>query len=295
MADSGRPSADHAAVLEAVGNETRVGIVKALIDHRRETPRDPGLSFSALRDRVGVADSGRFNYHLDILRDQFVTEDDGEYTLTYAGRKLAVALLTGTFHRGTEDAPVEYGTCPRADCEATLVASYDDGDIVLECQADHTAFKSGLPPGTAADRSMDEILALVTKTLYHDLDLATDGICPQCYGRMETAIVKGEHGTAVPVAFEGVCQQCGFLATGAAGVSLLTDPDVTAFFHDQGRDIGEEHPWELEFITDETCYTVVSEDPLRVRVGVRLVDEELRATVDETATVVDTQRSGAAN
>lgn len=53
-----------------LGNETRLAILQALGD-----AADP-LSFSELRDRVWVSDSGQFNYHLDQLTGPFVGQTD---------------------------------------------------------------------------------------------------------------------------------------------------------------------------------------------------------------------------
>lgn len=214
---------------------------------------------------------------------------DGEYRLTYAGRKLATALVTEAFQSEYQEGPVTYGACPRGSCEATLVASYDAGTITVECEADHVACRTGLPPMAAAARSMDEILALVTRTLYHDVDLACAGICPLCYGEMETGVAQDQRDHAVPYTFEAVCDRCGFVSDGAAGILLLSEPDVVAFFTEHGQDIREQHPWRLDFITTPDSYTLVSADPLRIRIDVALAGDELRVTVAETAEFLETE------
>ncbi len=288
MDDTQSESGEHAEVLEAVGNETRVGIIKALVDHRRDDPRDPGLPFSELRDRVGMGDSGQFNYHLDKLRGAFVEGVDGEYRLTYAGRKLATTLVTEAFKSEYEEGPVTYGGCPRGSCEAMLVAAYEGGTVSVECEAEHVAFRTGLPPMAAAERSMDEILTLVTRTLYHDVDLASAEICPRCYGEMVTRVAEARQGKAVPYTFEAVCQHCGFLSDGAAGILLLSDPEVGAFFTTHGRDIREEYPWRLDFISKPDCYTCRSRDPLRIEIDVAVAGDGLRVTVANTAEIMET-------
>jgi DNA-binding HxlR family transcriptional regulator len=54
-----------AEAFEVLGNEIRTAMVLELAD------AGP-LSFSELRERVGVTDSGRFNYHLEKLVGRFV-------------------------------------------------------------------------------------------------------------------------------------------------------------------------------------------------------------------------------
>lgn len=78
-----------------LGNEIRISIIHAL----GKMP-DDSLSFSALRTHVDVADSGQFNYHLKELLGSFVRRtDESEYELTYAGRRVIGAILSGTFNQ----------------------------------------------------------------------------------------------------------------------------------------------------------------------------------------------------
>ena len=55
------------AAFALLGDETRVGILQAL----GETPDEP-VPFAELQGRVGMRDSGGFNYHLGKLRGSFV-------------------------------------------------------------------------------------------------------------------------------------------------------------------------------------------------------------------------------
>ncbi len=73
---------------DLLSDETRVRIVGALYRQWQRSPDDPCLSFSTLYDRVEAEDSGRFNYHLNRLRDDLVCECDGGYTLSPLGVSL---------------------------------------------------------------------------------------------------------------------------------------------------------------------------------------------------------------
>jgi DNA-binding transcriptional ArsR family regulator len=66
-------------VFSALGDETRLRILLELAAVANERGVGAGLSFSELRQRVGVEDSGRFNYHLDTLSGGFITKRDGQY------------------------------------------------------------------------------------------------------------------------------------------------------------------------------------------------------------------------
>ncbi len=87
---------DPAAVsdaLELLSDETRLAVVLELAAAEAVPDGDP-VSFSTLRERVGVRDSGRFNYHLDRLRERFVEHGADGYRLTPQGVAVA-ATVTG--------------------------------------------------------------------------------------------------------------------------------------------------------------------------------------------------------
>ncbi|WP_436907027.1 winged helix-turn-helix domain-containing protein [Halosimplex marinum] len=88
MSDDSRTLSPDEA-FEVLGNETRVAILRAL------GGADEPVSFSALRDRVGTADSGRFNYHLDRLTGHFVRKRAAGYELRRAGERVVEAVLSG--------------------------------------------------------------------------------------------------------------------------------------------------------------------------------------------------------
>lgn len=85
-----RDPATVASLFSLLGEEIRVRILEELAAARRTD--SGGLSFSTLRERVGVEDSGRFNYHLGRLAGRLVEKDDGVYALTPAGRRLVGSL-----------------------------------------------------------------------------------------------------------------------------------------------------------------------------------------------------------
>lgn len=113
MADYG----DTADALSVLAHETRLEIVSELA-----AAAEP-LSFTALRERVGVRDTGKFNYHLTALCEYFVRETTAGYELGHAGQRLAddagvVAAASAETADGDESA--EASACPVCgdeDCE----------------------------------------------------------------------------------------------------------------------------------------------------------------------------------
>ncbi|MFB6206666.1 MAG: ArsR/SmtB family transcription factor, partial [Haloglomus sp.] len=71
-----------------LGNETRIQILQTLGE------ADGPLSFTELRDRVGIRQGSQFNYHLDKLVGHFVRKTDDGYELRLAGRRVIYAVLS---------------------------------------------------------------------------------------------------------------------------------------------------------------------------------------------------------
>lgn len=112
MADS---SEDVTDALDVLGNEIRMGILRELAE------ADGSLAFSELRERVGVRDSGKFNYHLTKLCSYFVRETADGYELGHAGTRVIAAADPravkesdgGGTETGTADGDdPETDTCP---------------------------------------------------------------------------------------------------------------------------------------------------------------------------------------
>lgn len=108
--------------LGALASEHRVAILREL------AAADRPLRFSELRERIGMRDTGRFNYHLGELRGRFVREVDGGYVLGHAGERVVLvagdldpagaAALADAYERTNDDdaCPV----CGEADCERVV-------------------------------------------------------------------------------------------------------------------------------------------------------------------------------
>lgn len=272
----------------ALGDETRVAILEALVDARREDPENAALSFSDLRERVGVQDSGRFNYHLGKLRGQFLEETDGAYELTYAGREVVGAILAGTY-----DATVELDPVVLDDecltCASELEARYGDGELTVGCDNDHMVMRTTVPPVAATERTMQDLLSVAARSTYADFERLAAGLCVECHGHLDRDIRAVEETDVIDHVYRTTCDRCGFVTPSAAGVVVLREPAFVAFCHDHGIDVREHLPWTLPVLTDgETVRT--SEDPPRYEVRVTADDERFRATIDDSGEVLATER-----
>ncbi|NHN42193.1 winged helix-turn-helix transcriptional regulator [Halorubellus sp. JP-L1] len=274
----------------ALGDATRVAILEALVDERRENPTDPGLSFSALRERVGVADSGRFNYHLGKLRGQFVELDDGTYSLTDVGNEVVGAILAGTYDDAADLEPTGLGDdCPL--CERELSARFEDGVLTVECDDEHSLLVTTVPPAAVADRTVAELVAFAVRTTYARLDLVTAGICSECYGPVDATVdATDADDDALPeYGYRTTCRRCGYTTRSAAAVAALREPAFVSFCHDHGVNIRDRLPWTLPGIVDgETLQ--VADDPPRYKARIELDGDVLVLELDGEGEVVDATR-----
>lgn len=92
---SSHPSLETAEIENVTGvfgilsNSIRLEILSSL--HSRSDP----IPYTKLRESTSIDDKGQFNYHLRQL-DQFVQDQDGEYTLTERGEIIVQHLLSET-------------------------------------------------------------------------------------------------------------------------------------------------------------------------------------------------------
>ncbi|MFB6172797.1 MAG: winged helix-turn-helix domain-containing protein [Haloarculaceae archaeon] len=274
-----------AEAFDVLGNEIRTAILLALL-------ADGPLTFSGLRDRVGVADSGRFNYHLDRLTGQFVRKETGGYRLRYHGRRVAHAALAGTFTETTSFDPVSVEGACRACGERALVGSYEDEAIRIRCRAcDERVLAVSFPPSAVVGRSPSEAIQAFERWSRRQADLAREGICPVCASRTETHLDPDPSlgDDLAPVARHD-CGTCGWQNCTTVGSAVLDHPAVDRFAREHDLDPRSGPYWSNEYVVTNRHVTVESRDPWRVAVTVRADDARLVLAVDETLAVVETTR-----
>jgi hypothetical protein len=98
--------ADATDALEVLGNEIRIDILRELAD------ADGPLAFSTLRTRVGVRDTGKFNYHLTRLCEYYVRRTESGYELGHAGTRVVSAADPGRASSRTDGGASTDEACP---------------------------------------------------------------------------------------------------------------------------------------------------------------------------------------
>jgi hypothetical protein len=230
-----------------------------------------------------VDDSGRFRYHVNQLRGNFIEKVEEGYRLTYAGAKIVAAILMGTYTTEvTKDATELDSNC--FVCDNPAVATYEDGKCVVSCANDHPLFAWQVPPTAAVDATLPEIVEIAELLARQGMERALSGYCPECYHPIETGVVVEE---APQPIFRAECETCGAQLINPIGYCLLVNPRVAALYRRHGQDLHEQYIWELPFARDETIHTIIEESPVRVEIDVCLEKETLRMTVNETGHVID--------
>ncbi|NHN46014.1 helix-turn-helix domain-containing protein [Halostella sp. JP-L12] len=267
-----------------LANETRFGILRALWD-----AEDDALSFSELRERSGVSDSGQFNYHLGKLVGAFVRETEGGYALRYAGYQAIGAVLAGAYTRETTVDPVPVdGACP--ECGGPLEASYREERARIGCANCGAAITEyDVPPGIVDAYEPEELPHVFDRWVRTQMPQHLAGFCPRCLGRLRTALAPDLSAEDDPPAVTHECDRCVFSSYSVVGAVVLDHPAVVAFHYDHGVDLRETPLWELDWIVSSR-HELVSTDPPRARVYVRYGDEELAVDVDADGDVTDVKR-----
>lgn len=283
MNDAPDTEFDAAEAFALLGDETRVAILEALAG----SAEDP-QSFAQLRERVGVEDSGRFNYHLGKLVGRFVEKDDDGYRLTFAGSRVVGAVYEGTYAEGDDIEPIPLDAdCP--DCGGTLELRYADERVTIACvDCEESVSEFGFPPGAIADREPETLPSVLTSHTMTMLERLHAGLCTNCSGRVPPAFESREEGIVV----EFACDRCHATATTSLSSVLLTEPAVVAFHYDHGVDVRRTSPWTLPWLVESDAEQV-SASPARYAVSGTLDGEVLRVVVDDRLDVVETERADA--
>jgi len=315
---------------ELLGHETRLAILNALWEASRGTeefdepgepePWYPGadaVSFSELRKSVGMSDGSQFNYHLGKLVGRFVHRTDDGYVLGRTGQRIISIVRAREFTEETtfegrsidEPCPLcggelvlETGTERTLDFLFWLCRDCDGVRRVRGIPSGVLGIMDSLSPAGFHNRTLEEaIRAMVTWTI-HRQTMAVQGVCPDCTGPTETSLIYCEDHenegdqvcdscrTVFGVRFLTICEVCHLPWVTPSERRVLVDPTVIAFYRDHGYEPRDLHwpPVSTETVVDQT---VVSEDPIRIRVTIALDGNHLEVVLDETGAVIRCERT----
>ena len=281
-------------VFALLSNGTRVGIIRALWDAPEHE-----LPFSELFGAVDIDDSGQFNYHLDKLVGTFVAETEDGYELTQAGVQINGVIHAGTYTLSAEVDPITLPD-PCQSCGGDQEFRYEDETVIVRCRGCEIVTRVGVPPGTFAGYDREEMPEVAQRYLRSVLYHVTRGFCPICDGRVEPTIealgesvpteeLDGPTGDVPWLRYE--CQQCGSELQSGLVAALAFHPAVVSFHYDRGSPIEGVSVWQFVGAgLDPERARIRDDSPFRAAVRYRVDGGELVVVVDDTLSVVDTER-----
>jgi hypothetical protein len=199
-----------------LGNETRLKILQTLGEH------GGSLSFTDLRDEVGIRQGAQFNYHLDKLVGHFVRKTETGYALRQPGRRVVQAILSGAVTERPELEPTEIDfACPL--CGDPIEVGYEQERVELYCTTCRGHFGDGartrdsrlrgktgylgsqpLPPAGLRGRTPDDVLRAASMWGHVDFLALAHDVCPRCSAVVEHSVRVCETHTAA----DGLCAAC---------------------------------------------------------------------------------------
>lgn len=277
----------------ALADSTRLEILRTLWDADGSE-----VTFTELREAIGMRDSGQFNYHLDKLTGRFVTKSEDGYSLTIAGQLVYGSILSGAYSKEQSIEPMPLSNpCPA--CGGSRTVSYDNETVRVECDTCDVSPSAGVPPGVFAGYEREDVPAVANRYFRTIVQQVDNGFCWYCEGKTTPSVVaiadnftdagddEAEAGE-LPVVRYG-CERCESSLTVNLGNSLLDHPAVVSFYYDHGTNVHETSLW--EFATWNTDRTqICSHEPLRAKVSYHAGSERLDLVVDEHHEVVEIHR-----
>lgn len=300
-----------------LGNETRINIIQELGNANRP------IAFTDLRERVGIRDSGQFNYHLDQLDGHFVRKTEDGYVLRQAANRVVEAVLSGTVTVAARLEPAAIqAPCPY--CGANIELSYREERMLLrcpECPGAYAGIESTsaafpilprgsialyyLPPAGLAGRTRREMLDTVLDWTYSEHLAIDHGVCPRCSGRFEFAIEFCEdHDGSEPICdhcsrryralVRSECVNCNHFR-----VHMLTDyvfyrPGVRQFF--EARNIDPILPdWDDMGAFYDLKEKMLSSNPFEAQLVYQVKGDKLEVHVDGELNITEVMEETATN
>lgn len=312
--DRSSPSVSPDEAFAALGNETRLEILRTLGDS------EGAVSFTDLRQRVGIGPGSEFNYHLERLTGHFVSQTDQGYELRQPGTRVVEAVLSGAITEEPTLSPSEIDL-PCQLCGDRTIVSYQEGWVALFCTAcdgfygppgedlpappevSEYGYLGGylLPPAGLEDRGPSDVFEAATTWSMSKILAHGNGVCLRCAAPVDVSATvcedhddaesfceKCNHRYAVQVSIS--CTNCPFSEGGLLAHLVLSNTEVLSFLTDHGINPVSPPP-ELYAILSTHEETVVSVDPLEVRLGFSIDDDTITVTVGDDLSVTDTTRA----
>lgn len=291
-----------AEAFSLLGNETRLRIIQSLGD-LSERGEFSTISFSRLREAVGVEDSGTFSYHLRELTGHFVKSVDGGYQLSLQGINVYRGLRAGIFETDGDTlvgdvvgrrVPLR-GPC--LDCGDPLVVWIEHGRLHLGCDTcESVDMIYPIPAGglsragaALADDDGETAFRVLKERLLLDKRAMLRGFCAYCSGEVEVEFSDDASRLPEPgdvrlgLVVTLSCSYCHWYIHSNLEAALTDHPRVVLFMESRGIDV-DTLGAEREILLDASLR---STDPWRLEATVTLPEQRLRLELDASLRAVD--------
>jgi|GEM_PF-1272341 len=270
--------AEYADVFAALADDTRLDILLSIME--AASYRGP-LSYSEAMAAADVEDSGKFNYHLGKLQENFVYEFDGEYYPTTAAWDLYTPLLSGRLRDNDLEPRAAPLDVPCMACGRRLEASYDYEFTVRCTDCERVVFGSPVGPEVGAEADLAALARELDRTDRQFGRLLLGERCISCGGEGTVTLTPSPPHAWAPTATTAItaCETCGEgFQPRSIGQLLLVHPAVVEYAEEHGIDLEERPQWAYQWCRDDTWTTVHAEDPWEIEQwayvdGCRLVAE----------------------
>lgn len=291
-----------------LGSETRMKILQTLGD--AEGP----LSFTELRDMVGIRQGAQFNYHLEQLVGHFIRQIDAGYVLRQPGRRVIEAVLSGAITETPRLEPTELDIRCEL-CGAPTIISYRAERVSLYCtecdgfygpqETSEFPSVSGLgflgehamPPAGLRGRSAREVFAAAETWQMTQLFTTASKVCPRCAAPLEPEFSICEtHDSSLEnctqcgrqhaVHIEVSCTNCIYQNGGVLAHLCLTNTEFLSFMTSNGVNPISPRSGFYEVLSTHQ-EELISTDPLEVRLTFTIENDTLSLTIDNTLDIYD--------
>ncbi|WP_256298388.1 DUF7351 domain-containing protein [Haloarchaeobius salinus] len=237
----GEPTADPREAFSLLAHDTRLDIVLASLSNWRGSRTEP-QSYSELMAAVGLADSGKFNYHLQSLLGTYLRDVEGGYVPTASATALYRTALAMRPTASPDRTEVDVdSTC--SDCGSELTGRYEHGFFTVHCpacEATPERFTITFPARGLDGRDGPALVEAVHRRTRHHVSLARSGQCPACAGTVSPSLLEDD----IPGYGRLACDACSWLVVVPVLFALSLDFRVVAALTALDVPIDDLYMWE---------------------------------------------------
>ncbi|ELZ78935.1 MULTISPECIES: DUF7351 domain-containing protein [Haloferax] len=290
MTNSERGGAASEEAFALLGHEIRLDILRAFFE--RYSPVDPDsrsdvreqrtLSYAELMAATEMEDSGKFNYHLEKLRDVYIEEVAEGYVPTASAIALYEAVIA---NRPTESIPADFDieeSCPN--CESGLRGKYEQEFLTVECPACDLFWGATyrFPKNGLAVREGEGVYKALYDRMMHHVGLARTGQCPSCAGITSVTVPRERLDEDSTPTAEFTCETCSWFITVDIVSALQFEPQVTKALTELGVPLSKSSSMRAtERVLPDVTGWVSSGDPFYATISITYGDAVAEITVSD--------------